>query len=61
MISEELVASGGTQVHEANIPERLPKATVTQESRVSVVLCSFLDSKGLLREVAGQQQFLEMS
>ncbi|XP_016002008.2 leucine-rich repeat and WD repeat-containing protein 1 [Rousettus aegyptiacus] len=37
MISEELVASGGTQVHEANILERLPKATVTQESRASPV------------------------
>ena len=35
MISEELVASGGTQVHEANISERPPKATATQEPRVS--------------------------
>lgn len=61
MISEELVASGGTQVREADIPESSPKATVTQEFRVSVVLCSFLDSEGLLREAAGQQQFLEMS
>ncbi|XP_060141085.1 leucine-rich repeat and WD repeat-containing protein 1 isoform X2 [Globicephala melas] len=35
MISEELVASGGTQVHEANISERPPKATTIQEPRVS--------------------------
>ncbi|KAJ8798785.1 hypothetical protein J1605_016588 [Eschrichtius robustus] len=37
MISEELVASGGTQVHEANISERPPKATATQEPRAKPV------------------------
>ncbi|XP_066870167.1 leucine-rich repeat and WD repeat-containing protein 1 isoform X2 [Kogia breviceps] len=37
MISEELVASGGTQVHEANISERPPKATATQEPRARPV------------------------
>lgn len=37
MISEELVASGGTQVHEADIPERSPKATDAQESRARPV------------------------
>ncbi|XP_029802070.1 leucine-rich repeat and WD repeat-containing protein 1 isoform X1 [Suricata suricatta] len=33
MISEALVASGGTQVHETGIPESPPKATATQEPR----------------------------
>ncbi|XP_033282279.1 leucine-rich repeat and WD repeat-containing protein 1 isoform X1 [Orcinus orca] len=37
MISEELVASGGTQVHEANISERPPKATTIQEPRAGPV------------------------
>ncbi|XP_059980952.1 leucine-rich repeat and WD repeat-containing protein 1 isoform X1 [Lagenorhynchus albirostris] len=37
MISEELVASGGTQVHEANISERPPKATAIQEPRAGPV------------------------
>ncbi|XP_074184499.1 leucine-rich repeat and WD repeat-containing protein 1 isoform X1 [Rhinolophus sinicus] len=32
MISEELVASGGTQVHEADIQERSSKATAAQKS-----------------------------
>ncbi|KAM5330875.1 leucine-rich repeat and WD repeat-containing protein 1 [Glossophaga mutica] len=31
MISEELVASGGTQMHEADIPEKSLKATAAQE------------------------------
>lgn len=39
MISEELVASGGTQMHEADIPKSL-KATAAQEPRVSVDLCA---------------------
>lgn len=47
MISEELVASGGIQVHEADIAERSPKATAAQEPRVSVVPCSAQGSKGL--------------
>ncbi|XP_025875491.1 leucine-rich repeat and WD repeat-containing protein 1 isoform X4 [Vulpes vulpes] len=33
MISEELVASGGIQVREADIPERPPKATAAREPR----------------------------
>nr|XP_055195747.1 leucine-rich repeat and WD repeat-containing protein 1 isoform X2 [Nyctereutes procyonoides] len=33
MISEELVASGGIQVQEADIPERPPKATAAREPR----------------------------
>ncbi|XP_044903975.1 leucine-rich repeat and WD repeat-containing protein 1 isoform X6 [Felis catus] len=33
MISEALVASGGTQVHETGIPERPSKATAAQEPR----------------------------
>ncbi|XP_054445245.1 leucine-rich repeat and WD repeat-containing protein 1 isoform X1 [Pteronotus mesoamericanus] len=33
MISEELVASGGTQMHEADIPEKSLKATAAQERR----------------------------
>ncbi|XP_026981875.1 leucine-rich repeat and WD repeat-containing protein 1 isoform X1 [Sagmatias obliquidens] len=37
MISEELVASAGTQVHEANISERPPKATAIQEPRAGPV------------------------
>lgn len=37
MISEELVASGGIQVREADVPERPPKATAAREPRVSVV------------------------
>lgn len=37
MISEELVASGGTHVHEADIPERPPKTRATREPRVSVL------------------------
>ncbi|XP_036264867.1 leucine-rich repeat and WD repeat-containing protein 1 isoform X2 [Pipistrellus kuhlii] len=39
MISEELVASGGTQVHEANIPEKSPKATAVQEPRARPGAC----------------------
>lgn len=35
MISEELVASGGTHTHEADTPEGSHKATATQEPRVS--------------------------
>lgn len=35
MISEELVASGGTHTHEADTPEGRHKATATQEPRVS--------------------------
>ncbi|KAG8509878.1 Leucine-rich repeat and WD repeat-containing protein 1 [Galemys pyrenaicus] len=31
MISQELVASSGTQVHEADVPERPPKATASQK------------------------------
>ncbi|XP_016054484.1 PREDICTED: leucine-rich repeat and WD repeat-containing protein 1 isoform X3 [Miniopterus natalensis] len=37
MISEELVASGGTQVHEADILEKSPKATVVQGLRARPV------------------------
>ncbi|XP_036136500.1 leucine-rich repeat and WD repeat-containing protein 1 isoform X1 [Molossus molossus] len=37
MISEELVASGRTQVHEADIPEKSPKATAVQEPRARLV------------------------
>ncbi|XP_036760390.2 leucine-rich repeat and WD repeat-containing protein 1 [Manis pentadactyla] len=37
MISEELVASGGIQVHEADIAERSPKAAAAQEPRVRPV------------------------
>lgn len=64
MISEELVASGGTQVHEADIPERSPKATDAQESRVSVVPCGSQGSEGLPwcflpREAAGKLGVLE--
>lgn len=33
MISEELVASGGTQVHETDVPERLSKATAARKPR----------------------------
>lgn len=72
MISEELVASGGPQVREADIPERPPKAAAAQEPRVSVVPCSSQGSKGLSwpflpRETvgkggwAGRQGVLEMS
>lgn len=39
MISEELVASSGIQVHEADSLERPSKATAAQEPRVSVVPC----------------------
>lgn len=35
MISEELVASGGTHAREADMPEGPHKATATQEPRVS--------------------------
>lgn len=35
MISEELVASGGTHMREADTPEGRHKATATQEPRVS--------------------------
>lgn len=66
MISEELVASGGTQVQEADIPEKSPKATAVQEPRVSVVLCGSQGSGGLPwpslpREAAEKQGVLEMS
>ncbi|KAF3813993.1 hypothetical protein GH733_018025 [Mirounga leonina] len=37
MISEELVASGGPQVHEADVPERPPKAAAAQEPRARPV------------------------
>ncbi|XP_032287033.1 leucine-rich repeat and WD repeat-containing protein 1 [Halichoerus grypus] len=37
MISEELVASGGPQVREADIPERPPKAAAAQEPRARPV------------------------
>uniref|UniRef100_A0A452U8Y7 Leucine rich repeats and WD repeat domain containing 1 n=1 Tax=Ursus maritimus TaxID=29073 RepID=A0A452U8Y7_URSMA len=37
MISEELVASGGTQVREAGTPERPPKATAAKEPRARPV------------------------
>ncbi|XP_044088928.1 leucine-rich repeat and WD repeat-containing protein 1 isoform X3 [Neovison vison] len=37
MISEELVASGGAQVREADIPERPPKAPAAQEPRARPV------------------------
>lgn len=37
MISEELVASGGTHVHEADIPERPPKTRATREPRARPV------------------------
>lgn len=47
MISEELVASGGTQVREAGTPERPPKATAAKEPRVSVEPCGSQGSKGL--------------
>lgn len=64
MISEELVASGGTQVHEADIPERSPKATDAQESRVSVVPYCSQGSEDLPwyflpREAAGKLGVLE--
>ncbi|CAK6444568.1 unnamed protein product [Pipistrellus nathusii] len=39
MISEELVASGGTQVRGANIPEKSPKATAVQEPRARPGAC----------------------
>lgn len=60
MISEELVASSGTQVHEADIQERSSKATAAQESRVSVVPCGSLGSEDLPwpllpREAAGKR------
>lgn len=66
MISEELVASGGTQVHEADIPEKSPKATAVQEPKVSMVLCGSLGHEGLPwpflpREATGKQGVLEMS
>lgn len=66
MISEELVASGGTQVHEADIQERSSKTTAAQKSLVSVVPCGSGDSEGLpwpflARGTAGKQRFLEMS
>lgn len=66
MISEELVASGGTQVHEADIPEKSPKATAIQGPRVSMVLCGSLGCEGLPwpflpREATGKQGVLEMS
>lgn len=35
MISEELVASGGTHTREADMPEGSHKATATQQPRVS--------------------------
>lgn len=47
MISEELVASGGTQVLEADIQERSSKTTAAQESKVSVVPCGSGGSEGL--------------
>ncbi|XP_077764252.1 leucine-rich repeat and WD repeat-containing protein 1 isoform X2 [Canis aureus] len=37
MISEELVASGGIQVREADVPERPPKATAAREPRAKPV------------------------
>ncbi|XP_023609256.1 leucine-rich repeat and WD repeat-containing protein 1 isoform X2 [Myotis lucifugus] len=37
VISEELVASGGTQVHEADIPEKSPEATAVQEPKARPV------------------------
>ncbi|XP_012584653.1 PREDICTED: leucine-rich repeat and WD repeat-containing protein 1 isoform X2 [Condylura cristata] len=37
MISEELVASGGSQVYEAEVPERPPKATAAQKPRAKPV------------------------
>ncbi|XP_064449249.1 leucine-rich repeat and WD repeat-containing protein 1 isoform X2 [Mirounga angustirostris] len=37
MISEELVASGGPQVHEADVPERPPKAAAAQKPRARPV------------------------
>ncbi|XP_043415739.1 leucine-rich repeat and WD repeat-containing protein 1 isoform X5 [Prionailurus bengalensis] len=37
MISEALVASGGTQVHETRIPERPSKATAAQEPRARLM------------------------
>lgn len=47
MISEELVASGGMQVREADTPERPPKATAAKEPRVGVEPCGYQGSKGL--------------
>lgn len=66
MISEELVASGGTQVRGANIPEKSPKATAVQEPRVSMVLCGSPGYEGLPRpsfpgRLQGSREFWRMS
>ena len=66
MISEELVASGGTQMHEADVPEKSLKATAAQEPRVSVVLSGSQGSESLPwpflpRKAAGKQRVLGMS
>ncbi|KAF6125598.1 leucine rich repeats and WD repeat domain containing 1 [Phyllostomus discolor] len=43
MISEELLASSGTQMHEADIPEKSLKATAAQEPRARPVASKRLD------------------
>ena len=47
MISEELMASGGTQVHEADIPERPPRAPAAQEPRARAMVMKRLDDVSL--------------